>query len=369
MRAIAEKEVALVAFTVFLLILRTSKNRGERMVSTERKVLLGAFILIMITIGILLPQVLQPPVEPIDIQLDIVSEYPTGGFTFDVVVEDEIAYLSVAREPGPSELLILDMSDPSNPIELGSYDGINYPDQIDVVDKIVFITDRFGPLCIINATDPSNIEKIGEYAGSGAVYDIEVVGDTAFLADWNQGLNVLNITNLSAPELIGNHAILGAAIHLDIVGDLLYLSNHLSANTGLVVLNISDPTDPFMIDSYLPSDELWNPHVFGDYIYCGNHELERGDLIILDTSDPTNVSEVGQFEFGSSVNSVIIIDDLAYVAGGHHGFDLLDVRDPTNPSLITTLTGVESGRDLMVIEDLVYLACDGHFYIIQVTEL
>jgi hypothetical protein len=338
------------------------------MTSTRNKAIFGVFVLLLVIIGILLPMALTPPEEPRNVQLEILSEIQTGDFTYDVVVKDDIAYLSVANEPGPSELLILDVSDPSNPVELGSYDEIGYPDQLAVVDEIVFITDRFGPLHIINVTDPSNPEKIGEYVGSGETYDIEIIGEIAYLADWNQGVNVLNISDPTNPELIGNYNVLGATPQLDIVGDLLYLSDHRSWNTGLVVLNISDPTDLFMVGSYLPNDELWNPHVFGDYIYCGNHEVEGGDLIILDTSDPTSISEVGQFNYSGIVNSVIIQDDIAFVAGGMYGLELIDVSDPSNPTLITTVSGVAVGRDLFVVEDLIYLAGDGFFCIIQMTE-
>lgn len=330
--------------------------------------ILGFFIICVVTAGIFLPLALWLPTESRNIQLDVLSEFETGGFTYDVLVKDDIAYLSVAKEPGPSELLILDVSDPTNPMELGSYDEIGYPDQLVVVDEIVFITDRFGPLCIINVTDPSNPEKIGEYNGSGETYDIEVVGDIAYLADWNQGLKILNISEPSTPELIGYYNILGAANQLDIVGDLLYLSDHRSSRTGLVVLNVSDPTDPFLVGSYLPSDELWNAHVFGDYIYCGNHELEGGALIILDTNDPAVISEVGQFNFSDIVNSVIVHDDIAFAAGGMNGLYLIDVADPSNPNLITALDGLMIGRDLALIGDIVYLACDGWFCIVQMTE-
>jgi hypothetical protein len=338
------------------------------MTSTRNKYLFGVLILFLVTALILFPLLVQPPAGSREVELEILSEVETGGFTYDVFVKDDIAYLSVAKEPGPSELLILDVSDPSNPVELGSYDEIGYPNQLAVVDEIVFITDRFGPLCIINVTDPSNPEKIGEYVGNGECYDIIIDGEIAYLASWGQGLNILNISDPSTPELIENYAIPGAVIQLDLVGDLLYMNDHRSENTGLVVLNISDPTDLFMVDSYLPNDELWNPHVFDDYIYCGNHEVDGAELIILNTSDPTNVSEAGQFNFGSIINSVIVHDDIAFAAGGMHGLYLIDVSDPCNPILISALDGSMLGRDLMVIGDIVYLACDGYFYIIQMTE-
>jgi hypothetical protein len=338
------------------------------MTSTRIKVLFGILLLLLVTAGILLPLLFNPPTGPRDIKLEILSEFETDGFTYDVVVKDNIAYLSVAKEPGPSELLILDVSDPNNPVELGSYDEIGYPDQLAVDNNLVYITDRFGPLQVIDVTDPANLEKIGEYVGSGETYDIEIVGEIAYLADWNQGLNILNISDPSNPELIDNFGIIGASPQLDIVGDLIYLSDHRNERTGLVVLNISNPANPFWVDSYLPDDELWNPHVFDDYIYCGNHELEGGELIILDTSDPSNVSEVGQFNFGSIVNSVVVSNNIAFAAGGMHGLDLIDVTDPSNPTLLIALNGVGIGRDLMVIEDMIYLAGDGFFYIIQMTE-
>ncbi|MFW9921356.1 MAG: hypothetical protein ACFFED_17280, partial [Candidatus Thorarchaeota archaeon] len=82
------------------------------MTSTRNKMIFGAFIAFLIVAGILLPLVLQPSSEQREFQLEILSEFETSGFTLGVVIESDIAYLTVSQDGAAGKLVIVDVSDP-----------------------------------------------------------------------------------------------------------------------------------------------------------------------------------------------------------------------------------------------------------------
>jgi hypothetical protein len=338
---------------------------------SRKRIALGGVLIALVAAGILIPLALMPAQSPIQVELTELSSIDTGGWANAVIVENDIAYVTDIAEPTPGGIVIIDVSNPSNPVEIGSFDDELYPTKLDIEDNILFVADHFGALRLIDVSDPTDPVQVGEFEGSGETMDVQVEGDIAYVADWTQGVYILNVSDPTNPEELGHYQIYGACTQLYVSNELIYAIDHRNDNTGLKVLNASDPEHPFLIESYMPTDEdLWNPIVVGDYIYTGNHGGGGGELQILDTSDPTNISRIGVFDNGCSINTVFVTDGIAYTADYDSGLFLIDIRDPYNPTYITTLEGHSSGRDVVVVDDLVFLTKDGGgLTIIQVNQL
>ena len=80
----------------------------------------------------MIPLALMP--QPIQIELVELAEFDTSGFARAVVVENNIAYLLDVHDSAPSKLVLIDISDPSNPTELGSFQGDYFPIKLDSSD-------------------------------------------------------------------------------------------------------------------------------------------------------------------------------------------------------------------------------------------
>ncbi|MHA2603303.1 MAG: LVIVD repeat-containing protein, partial [Candidatus Thorarchaeota archaeon SMTZ1-83] len=159
----------------------------------------AAIAMLVICIVVPVAWILLNQNQGLNLDLVKVGQIHTGGSTWDVEVRGEIAFVIDRNEPTPGGLVLINVSDRTDPKELSSFHDGGLPIALDVADDLVYVADTSDGLEIINVSDPKNPEEIGGYTGSGAVYDVQVVGDVAYVADWNSGLLILNVTDPTNP--------------------------------------------------------------------------------------------------------------------------------------------------------------------------
>jgi len=174
-------------------------------------------------------------------------ETPSGG-VFDLAFVDTTLYAAAIRDG----LLILDVSNPADPMLLGSYgrdvvnvsvhNGVAYVGQIgrnvervDVSDpahpvvlsqlawggdisvagsdRIVFVTHPSRGIVTFDVTDPQNVMECGVVPGTASAYQIEVRGDELFVAHFGQGISVFSITDPRYPARLFSFPHTGEAYH------------------------------------------------------------------------------------------------------------------------------------------------------------
>ena len=100
----------------------------------------------------------------------------------DVYVTGGYAYLADASEG----FRIIDVSDPTNPTEVGFYDVFihtNYTVDVYVVGQYAYLAnDLGGPFTIIDVAEPTSPKYVGSYSGPGGTRGVHVVGNRAYLA-------------------------------------------------------------------------------------------------------------------------------------------------------------------------------------------
>lgn len=181
------------------------------------------------------------------------GQIDTGRMTIDVEVHGDIAYVVDATENNPGGLLIINVSDPANPIILASYYQSGLPWKVSIVGEIAYLANSMIGLEVLNISDPTNPVKIDQYTGSGKAYDVEVVGDDAYLTDWSRGLVISNVSNPSNVREIRTFLIPGACIHVSVANSLAYIVDHRTDYSGLRVVNVSDPSHPVPLHNHAPS--------------------------------------------------------------------------------------------------------------------
>lgn len=118
-----------------------------------------------------------------------------GGVAIRVFVDGTTAY--VTQIAGPSdELVAIDVSDPTTPFVLGTFDTPGNAWNVDVVGgTTAYIADQFSGLSIVDVTDPTMMSLIGNYDTAGQGFDVVVDGSTAYLAEIPAGLVILDVGN------------------------------------------------------------------------------------------------------------------------------------------------------------------------------
>jgi len=92
---------------------------------------------------------------------------------------------------GRDGLRIIDVSDPSNPSEIGFYDTDDYAYGVFVTGSYAYMADRRDGLRIIDISDPTAPTEVGFFDTGDLAYDVYVSDNYVYIADAGDGLYVL----------------------------------------------------------------------------------------------------------------------------------------------------------------------------------
>ncbi|MFH1844874.1 MAG: hypothetical protein ABIF77_16915 [bacterium] len=251
-------------------------------------------------------------------------------YVYDLVASGDYAYLSGANYG----LLILDISDPVNPVYLGNCETPGSGLAVAITDRYAFIADDedFG-VEVIDFADPTNPVNVGSYYEPGGCWpkDVAIAGDRAYIAGYATDLVVLDISDPTNPAYLGSSDVTpGASRRLAVAGDHAYLVD----SWGLHVVDISDPTNLTLLGTYDPVGMSINFFkIAGDYAYLGG---PNSSLLVVDISNPTNPVLVGTYNSssGGNIYTFALAGDYLFARCGS-GLDIVQALwrqfDPARP--------------------------------------
>ncbi|MFX1505728.1 MAG: LVIVD repeat-containing protein [Promethearchaeota archaeon] len=289
------------------------------------------------------------------ISCEEISQLDTGGGAYALTISDNYLYVCDSLDDTPGGLVIIDISDPTNPIKIESFDG-GFPLDVTVRNNIAYVADFTDGLEIINVSDPSNPVLLGSYNPLDDMYTtcVKVLGDYAYVGDIHHGLFKVNIADPSNPTYVGSIPYYSCP-SLDVSPDLLITVNHQEFQSGL---EIYEPENFHRLGTYTPSDaDFINPVINGDLVFVVNHHLNTGEVQIINISDPSNPILLSQYTGDSIAQQCFVDKDILYVACSEAGIDILDISNPAQPKKIGSYsdnTGV--AFDVHVKNDIAYVA-------------
>ena len=239
----------------------------------------------------------------------VVDRKEVLGSGWGIDIEGDYAYLAMGARTDPNRksggLTIFDITtDPSNPAYVGwcpprDPDENNEDVHIDVDGNYAYIavgeptflgidreSDNPG-LRIVDVSDPTNPTQVGTYDSVTQARSVHKVGDYAYLAAREGGLHIIDVTNPYEPTFVekwdpGNNHALGVFVK-DNYAYVAYGNSN-----SLCILDVNDPTDPEQVASYPVWGECREVVVKGNYAFVVGQNFLR----VLDVSDPPNPSEV-----------------------------------------------------------------------------
>lgn len=156
---------------------------------------------------------------------------PLAGTTGDVQVSDDGKLLAVAIEPRPNGgLALYSLTDPRKPQLITRYTSLNIANgvhtaEIARVNGTLYAFCAIDPsnlvpskLVILNLTDLSNpVETAVLTIGTPFIHDVFVRDGLLFTAEWNDGLGIWDIGamggSVAAPRRLGRVATMGGKVH------------------------------------------------------------------------------------------------------------------------------------------------------------
>lgn len=255
-----------------------------------------------------------------------------GGPTQAVAVQGDYAYVGVGMR-----LVILAVSNPAAPKEVGAREPFGwYIEDVAVVGNMAFVAAGGAGLYIIDVSNPTSPIAVGSYDTSGYAEAVFVSGKYAYIADGPDGLRVIDTTDRSHPVEVATAYKLNYAFDVFIQDTNAYTA---AAGAGLLVADISDPAKPKEVGSLDTPGYAYGVTVSGNTAYVADG---WGGLRIEDISNPSNPFEVSSIETSGWALAVEIDNNYAYIAAATSGLIVVDISDRTNPHEIGESTENES---------------------------
>jgi len=293
-------------------------------------------------------------------------------------ISDTILYGDYLYLAKPSGLAIVNINDPDYPVLENTLEPSSSPERfgptaIDIVGSLAYVTE-YSPynyipsdprnydsaFRIYDITDPVNPLELGSISWDGAVsprytYEaIEVSGTFAYtlvresVSD-EYSLKIFDVSNPDQPEELetgtgGELVLPDRGTDLVIVGDYAYVAVDDNADSdndgGVYVVDISTADTPVLAAGathYITDGNLNKPRAvaLSGSNLCVNDF--SGGLTILDISAPTYhtaPARLGSYDPGGQGNGVAIAGNIAYLAMGNADFWMVNITDPTDPTEI-----------------------------------
>lgn len=241
----------------------------------------------------------------------------------DITVAGDYAFLA----DGEGGLWVINISDPTNPYEVGFSDTPGYAYRLAVSGRYAYIADRESGMRVFDVSDPTIPEEVGFLDTSGDAVDVFVVGNYAYVADGDGGLQVIDVSDAANPVEVGFYNTPGFAGSVAVSGIYAYVAD--GWGSGLLVIDVSDPSDPAEISVYPYGGYTKDVVLAGDFAYLLKGTYDYFALEVVDISDPLNLRKVDSWGmYYVYFSNVAVAGDHAYVTGGD--VTVIDVSDPEN---------------------------------------
>ncbi len=304
--------------------------------------------------GVLVFQ-LTDPANPVQI-----GSYVPDGAVWAVDLEDGLVWLSNYAYPDFGGMRVVDFTVPANPVEIGSIDLGSRFDHLAVIGNSAFLGSRsFYDLPVVDVSDPSlpalsSFVPTSSYAGRIVISaDLAIVGvgfgytgyEQYFavdILDFSDPAAPVDLATLTTPSRIGGYAVDGATVVL------------VDQDEVLSIFDISKPAAPVLVGTYDLPTQAAGVAVMGDVVYVADYLGFRS----IDISDPAAAVQIGFFStsyypemvLGTAGNHVFYgFSTYAFECYGG-GFTIVDVTDPTNP-FESGFSGSGFPQEFIVVDD------------------
>ena len=250
----------------------------------------------------------------------------TAGFCWDggraLAISESGNYAYVAAW---GELIVVDVSNPTVPVEVGSLPGLSCYD-VAVAGDYAYVTEAESGLHVINISDPSHPVESGEYTYAHAVPNgFAIAENYAYVVDAHRDLRVINIVNPIAPTEIGSYET-GRAQSVAIAGNYAYVASGWSGVRVIDITNSATPVEVSFCDTLGTARDV---AVSGNYAYVAG--LMDG-LGVVDITNPAAPNLIGSCETVGTDQGIVVQNNYAYVTVDTNSLRVIDVSDPSTPT-------------------------------------
>lgn len=256
-------------------------------------------------------------------------------------------------------LVIIDISDPTNPGESSYYSlGGNHANKLYVDQKYAYIScglaiypSEYQGLAVIDISDPTNPKSPVYIDIDGPANDVWISGQYAFISSSNndnKGLYIINIEDLANPGTPVFQSVSDWVFDVVIKDNVAFLA---TSDAGVAMIDISDPSSPsepiYILDDL---ENVWHLSLQGDKLY-----------VLADRSAMVDVTKASSpslpVYIDLCVNDIETEGNIAFI-GHSTKVEIYDISSLSDPILLGTKATQGIAKSLELVGNYLYVADD-----------
>ena len=242
---------------------------------------------------------------------------------------------------GSGGLQILDVSNPSAPVILGSYDTRGFTEGVALFNQYVVLADGPQGVQILDVSNPKSPRYVAEAYPLAYTYDVVVNGNVAYAAAGGSGLLVIDLSNPKAPVENNLIKLDGFYYDLALAGGKLYAAG---AWGGVAMLDLASPFSPVVSNQIETSG--WAMALY----------VQDSSLLVMDGADGamlyditgTTLKQKSSFTMGGFVLAGTLSGKNAFVMDKEKGLLSIDFSSAANPKLSSRWMPILDGRRVTI---------------------
>lgn len=290
------------------------------------------------------------------VDLDLIDQF--GGRASSLAIEADLVYAGI----GP-RLVVLDASDPHDPQVIGEgpiwYDLLTIVD-IEIAGQYAYLANEHHGLRVLDISNPTQPQQVGRYDSPCISQDLYVSGDVIYIAESCGGMSIVNISDPANPQLLGLFTEWGSYVYINsvVLMNETYVFVTVSGlyGSGYGIIDVSDPSQPVSLGLYLSENSAQatpglsgNGYVEFPYLYATFDNV----LQIMDITDPLNPVFISAIV--PCVNFVKA-GNLLYAATAQPAVTVYDLSDIANPLWVRTVYTDDWTLDVAVSGNMLSVA-------------
>ncbi len=280
----------------------------------------------------------------------------------DITVEGGWAFFPASSD----KFAMMDVQDPTNPIHWGAQPTAGTPLAVKVAGEKVLVAAGTDGVQLWDIADLLTPVPVGGSAGVAYAKDIVVQGRKAYLVDQGVGLRIYDITDPENPVAQGALGGFPGCVSIDVDGDLVALAHQAG---GVSTVDVSDPLNPVLLDTSI--DAYGTDMIPNDVVLDGNilHVAGSGTTYSMkDITDPANISDGGGLGFGEGLG-LEVDGDLGTMIKGTGAVTILDWSWAGSPDTPNTVPSNDA-RDVVMDGNTIYIANgNSGIMVVDITDL
>jgi alpha-tubulin suppressor-like RCC1 family protein len=246
-----------------------------------------------------------------------------GGNNHLIEVNGKYAYINKG-----SQFIILDISSPDQPVELGSV-GVEPFLHLKVKGNYAYLAGT--ALQVVDVSNPTRPVLV--YTDRTAIAGMDIEGDYLYTINYIGTMTIRDIKDGKRPEVVGEFAYRKNGVMMEalirVSQSYAYIAD--KEDFSLHIIDVHNPSKPVRMNTLdFNHGQFTDIQVEKNHLYMSRDQVYTGYLEIYDISSPAQPQKISELETGH-LDKILAANGKVYVSQNGNGVLVVDVNQPQKP--------------------------------------